>query len=240
MNYAVIFAGGSGTRMHNPTPKQFLDVLGKPVIIHTIEQFQKHPLIDGISVVCLASRMDELRSLTEHYGLSKVKYIVPGAQTGQQSIYEGLRVIYEASRNPHDDIVLINDGVRPFVSQEIITRCIESVKEYGSAVTAAPVPDTIGLVDEETGEIFDIPDRKKCHALKAPQGFRLSEIVETHHEAMRENMYCFTNSAELFRHYGHKIYTVIDTGVNFKITSPEDIEFTRALLPKWLEGEGKL
>ncbi len=236
MNYAVIFAGGTGTRMHNPIPKQFLEVQGKPVIIHTIEQFQKHPLIDGISVVCLASRIDELRSLTVRYGLSKVKHIVPGAQTGQQSIYEGLRVLYEDSQAPDEDIVLINDGVRPFVSQEIITRCIECVKVYGSAVTAAPVPDTIGLVDEETGEIFDIPDRKKCHALKAPQGFRLNEIVSAHHEAMKEDMYCFTNSAELFRHYGHKIYTVIDMGVNFKITSPEDIECTRALLPKWLEG----
>ena len=236
MNYAVIFAGGTGTRMNNPIPKQFLDVLGKPVIIHTIEQFQKHELIDGISVVCLANRIDELRSLTSRYNLSKVKYIVPGAQTGQQSIYEGLRVLYEDSENPDEDIVLINDGVRPFVSQEIITRCIECVKEYGSAVTAAPVPDTIGLVDDETGEIFDIPDRKKCHALKAPQAFWLSEIVATHHEAMKENMYCFTNSAELFRHYGNKVHVVIDNGINFKITAPVDIELMTILLPQWLKG----
>lgn len=239
MIHAVIFAGGVGSRMNSSTPKQFMDIDYKPVIIHTIERFQMHNLIDRISVVCLESRLEELRSLIAHHAMDKVKYLVPGARTGQQSIYKGLKAIYDESITPENDIVLINDGVRPFVSQEIITRCIECVKKYGSAITAAPVPDTIGLVDENTSEIFEIPDRKKCYALKAPQGFYLNDIINAHHEAMNENLYCFTNSAELFRYYGHKIYVVIDNGVNFKITAPADIEITRFLLPLWLKGESK-
>ena len=238
MIYALIFAGGVGSRMHLSTPKQFIEVLGKPVIIHTIEQFQRHPIIDAVCVVCLESWIPELQRMVSSFGLDKVKYIVPGAATGQQSIYNGLKVIHDNSASQPDDIVLMNDGVRPFVSQSIITRCIECVKEHGSAVASAPVPDTIGIVDP-SGEIADIPDRSKCHALKAPQGFRLNEIIAVHHQAMSEGSYRFTNSAELFRHYGHKVYTVIDEGVNFKITSPADIEMMRAMFTRWLEEESQ-
>lgn len=233
MNCAVIFAGGVGSRMHTQTPKQFLEVLDKPVIIHTLEQFQRHSLIHAISLVCLEDRIPEMRSLVERYALSKVQFIVSGAKTGQQSIYNGLCALQDiASAN---DIVLINDGVRPFVSQEIITKCVECAEKFGSAITAAPVPDTIGIVTD--GEILDIPDRKKCYSLKAPQAFRLGDIIDVHHKAMRDNDYRFTNSAELFRNYGGRIYAVVDEGVNFKITSPEDLELMRVLMPKWLKGE---
>ena len=238
MNYAVIFAGGIGSRMNSSIPKQFMHVHGKPVIIHTIEQFQNHPLINAISVVCLESRIDELRSLAADYGLDKVKYIVPGAQTGQQSIYNGLKTVSTAHEK---DIVLVNDGVRPFVSREIITRCIDCVKQYGSAVTVAPVPDTIGIIDDEEGcRVSMIPDRKKCYALKAPQGFFLGELITAHLKAMSEERYCFTNSAELFMHYGRKIYTVADEGVNFKITTPADLELMKVLLPSWSIEQEKL
>ena len=175
-----------------------------------------------------------MHSLVERYALDKVKFIVPGAKTGQQSIYNGLCALQKTA-SPRD-IVLINDGVRPFVSQEIITRCIECTEQYGSAITAAPVPDTIGIV-EDTREISGIPDRKKCYALKAPQGFRLGDIIDAHNKAIRENNYRFTNSAELFRNYGGRIYAVIDEGVNFKITSPADLELMRLIMPKWQKGE---
>ncbi len=234
MIYSLIFAGGVGSRMNISTPKQFLDLLGKPVIIRTIEQFQRHSMIDAVCVVCLEGWIPELQRMVSAFGLDKVKYIVPGAATGQQSIYNGLKVIHDNSPSPSGDIVLMNDGVRPFVSQSIITRCIECVREHGSAVTSAPVPDTIGIV-EGSGEISDIPDRSKCHALKAPQGFWLNEIISVHHQAMSEGSYRFTNSAELFRHYGHKVYTVVDEGVNFKVTSSADIEMMRALFPSWVE-----
>ena len=233
MNYVVIFAGGVGTRMHTQTPKQFLEVLNKPVIIHTIEQFQKHNLIHAISLVCLEDRIPEMQTLIERYALSKVKFIVRGAQTGQQSIYNGLCAL-QGTASPND-IVLINDGVRPFVSQEIITKCIECAEKFGSAITSAPVPDTIGIVND--GEISDIPNRKKCYALKAPQAFRFGDIIDVHHKAIRDNDYRFTNSAELFRNYSGRIYAVVDDGVNFKITSPEDLELMRVIMPKWLKGE---
>ena len=240
MSCAVIFAGGTGSRMHNPIPKQFIEVFGKSILLHTIEQFHRHSQIHTISVVCLQNRIDELKALTARFGLDKVKHIVPGAQTGQQSIYKGLAALQEDSSL--DDIVLINDGVRPFVSQEIITRCIDCVKEYGSAIPSAPVPETIGIAEdigivEDTGEISEIPKRGKCYTLKAPQGFYLGEILKAHHMAMNEGKYCFTNSAELFMHYGGRLHVLTDNGVNFKITAPSDVELMKILWPSWQKGE---
>lgn len=236
MNYAVIFAGGIGSRMNSTTPKQFMMVDDKPVIIYTLEQFEKHRMIHAISVVCLEGWIDILQDMIKHYGIKKVKYIVKGAETGQQSIYNGLKAIYDDREDTSGDIVLINDGVRPLVSQKIISLCIECVKNFGSGVASAPVADTVGIVDDY-GQIIDIPDRSKCYSLKAPQGFYLQEIISAHHQAMNENKYCFTNSAELFKYCGHKVHAFTDSGVNFKITSPADIELMRIILPSWLKGD---
>lgn len=237
MNYAVIFAGGVGTRMHmGPIPKQFLEVSGKPIIIHTILNFEKHAHIDGICVICVEGWLERLKSMVKNEGIEKVHWIVEGAKTGQQSIYKGLKAIYDQSRDPQKDIVLINDGVRPFVEGHIIEKNIQCVKEYGSSVTVCPVPETIVEVNQEN-EVERIPIRSRCYLSKAPQGFWLQEIMDAHHKAIEEERFDCTNSAELMRRYGHSLYVVYDSDKNIKITTPTDLVIMKSLMEQEVQNE---
>ena len=230
MNYAIIFAGGIGRRMYTSNvPKQFIEVSGKPILIHTILNFEIHKEIDGICVICVEGWKERLRKMIEKEGIQKVRWIVEGAQTGQQSIYFGLKAVYESSRRPDQDIVLINDGVRPFVTQNIITENLACVRRFGSSVTVCPVPETIVEVDEES-EIQHIPIRSRCYLSKAPQGFWLKEIMEAHQKAQAEQRFDCTNSAELMRRYGHHLYVVYDTDQNIKITTPTDMIIMKGIL----------
>lgn len=141
MNYALIFAGGCGRRMNSKSrPKQFLELHGKEIIIYTIEHFEKHPDIEGIVVVCIKEWIDYLKRILDKNGIKKVKWIVPGGETGQDSIYNGLKVLHDNCKN--EDIVLIHDGVRPLIDEQLITENIKSVKNHGSAITVAPVIET--------------------------------------------------------------------------------------------------
>lgn len=232
MNYAVLFAGGVGSRMTNSTiPKQFIEVQGKPILIHTVLAFEKSNDIDGISVICLENWIPKLREYIDMFGIKKVKWITPGGKTGQQSIYNGLKAIYDDSLTPTEDIVLINDGVRPFVSDELIKKCILTVKEKRSVVTICPVPETVvEVIDVDNGMITSIPDRRKWFLSKAPQGFYLNDIIEAHHRAIAEDRYDCTNSAELMHRYGHSLYTVMDDPNNIKITTPIDIKLMNVVM----------
>lgn len=233
MNYAVIFAGGIGNRMYtSKIPKQFIEISGKPIIIHTILNFEKNSSIDGICVICIASWIEKLKEMLEKEGIQKVRWIVEGAETGQQSIYKGIKAIYNDSENPKEDIVLINDGVRPFVEQDIILKNIECVKENGSSVTVCPVPETIVEVDTKN-EIQHIPVRSQCYLSKAPQGFWLEELMEAHRMAISEKRFDCTNSAELMRRYGHQLFVVYDTDRNIKITTPTDIILMKGILDEY-------
>lgn len=232
MNYAVIFAGGIGSRMTNSRiPKQFINVCGSPILIHTIQAFEQNDNIDAICVVCLESWIATLKKYIADANLKKVRWIVPGAETGQQSIYNGLNIIFENSETHNEDIVLINDGVRPFVSDALIDMCIHTVKEKRSAVTICPVPETVvEVAEQDTGKITHIPDRSRWFLSKAPQGFYLKEIIAAHHKAMAEGRYDCTNSAELMMRYGHTLYTVMDTPDNIKITTPIDVLLMQTIL----------
>ena len=140
-----------------------------------------------------------------------------------------MKAVYEKSRRPDQDIVLINDGVRPFVDQAVIGRSIACVKQYGSCVAVCPVPETIVEVDD-ADEIRNIPLRSRCSLSKAPQGFWLKEIMEAHGKAQKEGRFDCTNSAELMRRYGHSLHVIHDTDRNIKITTPTDLVIMRGLL----------
>ena len=149
MNIAVIFAGGVGTRMNTKDkPKQFLMVHGKPIIVHTIEKFQEHEQIDGIIVVCVKSWIEYMKEMQFRYRLDKIGKIVPGGSTGQLSIYNGLKAAEELY-GIEDNIVLIHDGVRPLITDEVISENIASVKKYGNAITCAPTKESVILVNED-------------------------------------------------------------------------------------------
>ena len=160
MNIGVIFAGGVGSRMHSKDrPKQFLEMYNKPIIVHTLEYFENHPMIDAIVVVCIKDWIPYLEKLLYKFRIDKVKKIVPGGETGQLSIYNGLRAAKEIA-GEEKSIVLIHDGVRPLISEKLITNNIETVMKHGSAITTAKVKETILVVNEGKSSIDYVPSRK--------------------------------------------------------------------------------
>ncbi len=228
MNIAVIFAGGSGTRMHTKDkPKQFLLVHGKPIIIHTVELFQYHPLIDKIVVVCIEDWIPYMEELVFRYRLNKIEKIVPGGATGQLSIFNGLKAADELYGS-EGNIVLIHDGVRPLIDEKCITDNIDSVKANGSAITCVNAKETVVLVDEE-GHVTEVPDRSRSRLARAPQSFWLNEILAAQNKAVSEGYTNFIDSCTLMRHYGHDISVVIGPDENIKITTPDDFYTFRAL-----------
>ena len=206
-------------------PKQFLQFYGKELIIHTLENFQNHPEIDGIVVVCIEDWIPYLKKLLEKYQIDKVKSVVPGGATGQESIYRGLVAIHEYADD--DSIVLVHDGVRPFVNESLISDCIKSVKEHGSAITVTPAIETI--VTSKDGKITGITDRSKCYHAKAPQCFILGELLSAHEKARKEGNTNMIDSASLMQHYGRELYTVMGNFDNIKITTPADFYTFKAL-----------
>lgn len=227
MNIAVVFAGGTGQRMNSKSkPKQFLMLHGRPIIIYTLERFEQHPDMDAIVVVCLSDWVDELKRYINKYGLTKIASIVPGGDSGQASIRNG---VYEAARLfPSDSVVLVHDGVRPLVDSRTISDCIDCVEEHGSAVTVVPAIETI--VQSTDGVIDNIIDRKRCQLARAPQCFRLGELREAHERALDEGLTEFIDSASLMAHYGHKLYEVEGSPANIKITTPSDYYIMRAIM----------
>lgn len=227
-NVAVIFAGGTGQRMNTKTkPKQFLELYRKPILVYTLEQFQQHKEIDGIVLVMLEGWLDYSKELIEKYRLSKVKTIVAGGATGQESIYNGLCAVSEFYKN--NPIVLIHDGVRPLIDSVTISRNIACVREHGTAITVAPAIETVTMKDEN-GIVGKIVDRSKCQLAKAPQCFYLNDIIAAHKKAILEENKQFIDSASLMQHYGHSIYTVEGKSENIKITTPSDFYIFRAIV----------
>ena len=226
MNNVLIFAGGSGSRMNSKgRPKQFLQFYGKELIIHTLENFQNHHEIDGIVVVCIEDWIPYLKKILEKYGIDKVKAIVSGGATGQESIYKGLCAIHEFATN--ESVVLIHDGVRPFINEDVITSCIKSVKEHGSGITVVPAIETI--VTLENGQIQTITDRSKCYHARAPQCFYLGDILSAHNKAIEDGNTNMIDSASLMKFYGHELWTIPGNVDNIKITTPADFYTFKAL-----------
>ena len=227
MNVAIIFAGGTGQRMNTKTkPKQFLELHGKPIIVYTAEQYQKHEQIDGIIIVCLEEWIDYCRKLTAQYNLTKVIDIVAGGDTGQQSIYKGL--VRAGQLYSENTIVLIHDGVRPLIDAVTITAAIECTYQYGSAITVSPAIETV-VVKEEEGKVGKILDRSLCQMAKAPQCFILRDLYSAHENAIREGLVDFIDSACIMKHYGYDLYTVEGPSENIKITTPADFYIFRAI-----------
>lgn len=228
MAVAVIFAGGTGRRMNMlAVPKQFLELQGKPIIVYTIEQFQRHSMIEGIIVVMLESWIEHFHVLMDRYCLDKVVSIVPGGDSGQASIYNGLKKASELFAP--DSTVLVHDGVRPLIDEKTITSAIECVKAHGSAVTVSAAIETI-TVEDGSGRVDKIIDRSKCKLAKAPQCFVLKDILSAHEKALAERKTDFIDSASLMKYYGYDLYTVEGIPENIKITTPIDYYIFRAIV----------
>lgn len=228
MNIAIIFAGGTGQRMNSKMkPKQFLELHSKPIIIYTLEHFNQHELIDGIIIVCVKEWINYCQTLVEKFRIEKVKAIIPGGETGMLSRFEGIKKASELYSN--DTICLMHDGVRPMIDHSIISANIESVKRYGSAVTVSPAIETIAVtsVDNKIGKIIE---RSKCQIAKAPQSFKLGELLKAHKEAIASGITDCIDTAYLMQMNGYGIYAVKGSADNIKITTPTDFYMFRALM----------
>jgi len=229
MNIAVIFAGGSGNRMHTKSrPKQFLEYNGKPIIIYTLELFDNHPMIDGIVVVCIESWIPFLEKMLKKFEINKVVKIVKGGTTGQESIYQGLEASEQVSSGKEDTVVLIHDGVRPLITDETITDNINTVREKGNCVTCIPATETFIVKKEDGG--LEIPTRANSLIARAPQSFFLKDIISVHRKAIDEGRNDYIDSCTMMSHYGYKMNTIIGPMENIKITTPTDYFIFKAMV----------
>lgn len=227
MNIAILIAGGSGQRMKQDIPKQFLNVEDKPVIVYTMEAFQKHPNIDKIIVVCIEGWNEILKAYAKQFNITKLIAIVSGGNCGQESIKNGLIKAKEICED--DDIVLIHDAIRPMVTEEIISDNIAKCTLYGNAITAIPCAEAMLLTEDETVSTSQM-DRKKLKRTQTPQAFKLSDILSAHEEAEKKGITNSVASCTLYIELGRKVYFSSGSEKNIKLTTPDDIEIFKALL----------
>ncbi|MGX8689115.1 MAG: IspD/TarI family cytidylyltransferase [Bacteroidaceae bacterium] len=226
-NIAIIIAGGSGARMQQDIPKQFLNVFDKPVILYTLEAFQNHPEIDAIEVVCIDGWHEILRAYCKQFNITKLENIVSGGKTGQESIRNGLFDVH--SRYDDDDIVLIHDSIRPMVSEAIISDCIKVCREHGNAITVIPCAEAM-LTTTDGACAEDQYKRDNLKRTQTPQAFHIGDLVSAHEEAAAKGITNSIASCTLFVELGRKVWFSAGSEKNVKLTTPEDIEIFKALL----------
>ena len=227
MNIAILTAAGSGTRMKQDIPKQFLNIEDKPVIIYTMEAFQKHPNVDGIIVTCLKGWENILESYAKQFNITKLIDISEGGKNGQESIKKGLIRMKESYSE--DDIVIVHDGTRPMVSEEIISDNIAKCITYGNAITAIPCVEAMLKTEDNLSSEHQI-DRKYLKRTQTPHAFRLGDLLSAHEEAEKRGITDSVASCTLYIELGKKIYFSTGSEKNLKLTTPDDIEIFKALL----------
>lgn len=235
-NIGLIIAGGSGARMHQDIPKQFLTVNEKPVIVYTLEAFQKHPEIDTIAVVCIEGWESVLWAYANQFNITKLKYIVPGGKNGQDSIRNG---VYELEKHfAPEDIVLIHDAIRPMISSEIISDCIRVTREKGNAITVIPCAEAMMETEDGDVSIGSYP-RDRLKRTQTPQGFSIGKICDLHRRALEAGITNSVASCTLMIEMGEQVYFSAGSEKNIKLTTVEDIDIFKALLvakrSEWLK-----
>lgn len=233
MNIAIIIAGGSGQRMGQDIPKQFINVYDKPVLIYTLESFQRHPLIDAIEVVCIDGWENVVWAYSKQYSIDKLKWMVKGGETGQESIRNGVYNLED--KCAADDIIIIHDGIRPLVEPSVLTDVINKAQKYGNAITSMPYNEQIFVVDENdenTTRKF-IP-RETLRRVATPQAYRYDLLNRKYHEAFEKEIGIYGS------HYTNTM--MVDLGVtlhfaagsdkNIKLTTKDDLELFKGYLSR--------
>ncbi len=220
---ALIVAGGVGSRMGTDIPKQFLELSGKPVIAYTVEAFEKSDFIDEIVIVTLEEYIVYCKDIMESFGFSKVKKIISGGDTRQKSVFKGLNEIT-------GEYVLIHDGVRPFVRNDIIKNCVDTVTGGYACAVGVKVTDTLKVVDD-SNIITSTPDREYMYLIQTPQAFCTDDIIQAHKLAEQDGFFG-TDDAVLYERLGKKVKVVEGDYSNIKITVPIDISIMEAYIEK--------
>lgn len=219
-------AGGSGSRTEQEVPKQFMNVYDKPIIIYTLEAFQRHPDIDTIIVACLDGWQTILEAYAKEAGITKLQHIVRGGANGQESARKALEALQGICKE--DDIVIIHDAVRPMVSAEIISDCIVKCRQYGSGLAAVRCQETI--VRTEDGEKGDsYVKRKGIMRVQTPQAYLYGKALRVHEKAHEQGVYDAVYTNILMLDMGETLYFSKGSEKNLKITTMEDVEIFKAL-----------
>lgn len=230
-NVAIIIAGGTGTRMGLNLPKQFVEVNNRPVLSYTLESFQKHNLIDEIEVVCIDGWESEVWSYKEKYGITKLKWVVKGGSTCQESIRNG--VYFLKGKVDEQDNIIIHDGIRPLVETSVLDDLIEKCNEFGNAVTSMPYNEQIFLVDDEISTIKYIP-RETLRRVATPQCYKFKLIYEKYNEAFENKIGIYGSSYTntMMVELGVRLYFAKGSDRNIKLTTPGDLEIFKAMVGK--------
>jgi len=227
VNIALILGGGSGHRMKQEIPKQFLTVNERPVIVYTLEAFEKHPEIDTIAVVCLEDWIPVLWAYAKQFNITKLNYVVPGGKNGQDSIRNG---VYELEKHfAQDDIVLIHDAIRPMVSAEIISDNIRVAMKHGNAIAVIPCAEAMIQTTDGLISVGSYP-RERLKRTQTPQAFHLGQICDLHRRALKTGITNSVASCTLMIEMGEKVYFSAGSEKNIKLTTVEDIDIFKALL----------
>lgn len=229
MNVAIIIAGGVGSRMGHDIPKQFILVEDKPVLLYTLENFQNHPMIDAIEVVCIDGWQRDLQGYIETYGIDKVKWVVAGGATAQESIRNGvenLKGVVEDS-----DTIIIHDGIRPLVDIDVLTDVIETCEKYGNGVTSLPYNEQIFVIDDEYSTTSYIP-RETLRRVSTPQAYRFDKLCWAYDKAFSEEIGIYGSSYTntMMVELGERLYFAKGSDKNIKLTTPDDLEIFKGYL----------
>ena len=229
MNIAIIIAAGSGSRMRQDIPKQFIHVYDKPVLFYTMEGFQKHPLIDAIEVVCLSGWENMVWAYAKQFNVTKLQWVVPGGSTCQESIRNGVYHL-EGIAAPEDTVV-IHDGIRPLIDESVLTDVIEKCRLHGNAVTSLPYNEQIFIVDDEYFTVRYIP-RETLRRVSTPQAYRFDLLDEKYHEAFEKEIGIYGSSYTntMMVELGVRLYFAAGSDRNIKLTTPADLELFKAYL----------
>ena len=227
MNIALIIAGGSGARMHQSIPKQFLTVEERPVIVYTLEAFQRHAGIDAIAVVCIEGWENVLWAYASQFNITKLKHVIPGGKNGQDSIRNG---VYELEKHySSDDVVLIHDAIRPMVSEEVISDCIVKTRENGCAIAVIPCAEAM-VITQDSETSTECYPRDNLKRTQTPQGFTIGKICDLHRRALEVGITNSVASVTLMVEMGETVHFSAGSEKNIKLTTVEDIDIFKALL----------
>lgn len=231
MNRAIIIAGGVGKRMQQDIPKQFINVYDKPVLMYTLQNFQDHPQIDEIGVVCIEGWEDVVWAYSKQFGIDKLKWIVKGGNTTQESIRNGVYHLEEIGGGTAEDIIIVHDGIRPLVETSILSDVINKCEQYGNAVTSMPYNEQIFVIDDEISTVSYIP-RETLRRVATPQAYKFQLISEKYHEAFEKKIGIYGSSYTntMMVELGVRLYFAAGSDKNIKLTTKDDLEIFKGYL----------
>jgi 2-C-methyl-D-erythritol 4-phosphate cytidylyltransferase len=238
MNIAVIIAGGSGQRMGQDIPKQFINVHDKPVLVYTLEGFQQHPQIDAIEVVCLDGWQNVVQAYAKQFNITKLQWMVTGGSTGQESIRNGVYNLEGVCAD--DDTVIIHDGIRPLIDKSVLSDVISTCHKHGNAVTSMPYNEQIFVVDDEESTVQYIP-RETIRRVSTPQAYTFHKLDESYHKAFETGtgIYGSAYTNTMMVDLGERLYFAAGSERNIKLTTKDDLELFKAYLKteeaQWLK-----